>query len=72
MTAEAKHLIEEFEALPDATKQRVLAELLRIANDIEYPELTDNDLCAVASETFAAYDAEERAGDEGGERVGLR
>lgn len=59
MTSEAKHLIEEFEALPDSAKQEVLAELLRVAGEIEYPELTDDDLRAVASETFAAYDAEE-------------
>ena len=59
MITEAKRLIEEFEALPDRAKHEVLAELLRIADDIEYPELTDDDLRAVASETFAAYDAEE-------------
>jgi len=59
MTAEAKHLIEEFETLPDAAKQEVLVELLRFANGIDYGELTDDDLCAVAAETFVAYDAEE-------------
>ncbi|HEY6141382.1 MAG TPA: hypothetical protein VI670_26805 [Thermoanaerobaculia bacterium] len=59
MTTEAKHLIEEFEALSDAAKQEVLVEILRIANDIDYPELTDEDLTAVAAETFALYDAEE-------------
>jgi hypothetical protein len=59
MTADAKHVIEEFEALPDATKQEVLVELLRIANDIDYGDLTDDDLSAVAAETFALYDAEE-------------
>jgi len=59
MTADAKHVIEEFESLPDAEKQRVLVELLRIANDIDYGELTDDDLRTVAAETFALYDAEE-------------
>lgn len=59
MTAEAKHLIQEFAALPDAAKHEVLVEILRMAGEIEYPELTDDDLRAVASETFAAYDVEE-------------
>jgi len=59
MTTEVKHLIEEFEALPDAAKQEALVELLRIAGDVEYPELTDEDLRAVAAETFALLDAEE-------------
>jgi len=59
MTADAKRLVEEFESLPDVEKQRVLVELLRIANDIDYGDLTDDDLRAVAAETFALYDAEE-------------
>ncbi|HEV2722043.1 MAG TPA: hypothetical protein VG323_18630 [Thermoanaerobaculia bacterium] len=45
MTAEAKHFIEEFQALSDAEKQEVLVEILRVA----------------AAEGFAAYDAEEDA-----------
>jgi hypothetical protein len=61
MTTEAKRLIEQFEALSDAAKQEVLVEILRIAGDIDYPELTDEDLTAVAAETFALYDAEESA-----------
>jgi hypothetical protein len=61
MTAEAKHLIEEFEALPDAAKQEVLAELLRFADDIEYGDITDEELRHAADKIFVAMDAEEEA-----------
>jgi hypothetical protein len=59
MTADAKHLIEEFEALPDATKQEVLAELLRIANDIDYGDITDEELRHAADKIFVMMDEEE-------------
>jgi len=59
MTADAKRLIEEFEALPDDTKQRVLVEILRIANDIDYGEITDEELRRAADRVFVAMDAEE-------------
>jgi hypothetical protein len=61
MTTEAKHFIERFEALPDAAKQEVLVELLRIAKDIDYGDITDEELCHAAAEVFAAMDAEEEA-----------
>ena len=59
MTAEAKHLIEEFEALPDATKQEVLAELLRLANDSDYGDITDDELRHAADKIFVMMDEEE-------------
>ena len=59
MTAEAKHLIEEFEALPDATKQEVLVQLLRIANDIDYGDITDEELRYAADKIFVMMDEEE-------------
>jgi hypothetical protein len=61
MTASAKHLIKEFEALPDAEKQEVLVEILRIANDIDYGDLTDEELAAAANDVFTMLDAEESA-----------
>jgi hypothetical protein len=61
MTAEAKRLIEEFEALPDSTKREVFAEILYISLNIDESELTDEERCMVAGEIFAAYDAEENA-----------
>jgi hypothetical protein len=59
MTAEAKHLIEEFAALPDAMKQEVLAELLRLANDSDYGDITDDELRHAADKIFVMMDEEE-------------
>lgn len=60
MTAEAKHLIEEFGALPEPTKREVLAELLRISRNLDYPEMGDDELTAAANEVFLAYDEREK------------
>lgn len=59
MTAEAKHLIEEFGALPEPTTREVLAELLRISRNLHYPEMGDGELTAAADELFLAYDERE-------------
>lgn len=59
MTAAAKHLIEEFGALPEPTKREVLAELLRMSRHLDYPEMGDDELTAAADELFLAYDARE-------------
>jgi len=61
MTADAKRLVEEFESLPDVERQKVLVELLRIANDVEYGDITDEELRHAAAQVFAMYDAEEEA-----------
>jgi hypothetical protein len=44
MTADAKHLVDESAALPDPSKREVLAQLLRIARGIDYPEIGDDEL----------------------------
>lgn len=62
MTAEAKHLIEEFGALPEPTKREVLAELLRISGNLDYPEMEDDDLTAAANALFLTYDERENQG----------
>lgn len=59
MTAEAKHLIEEFGALPEPMKLEVLAELLRISRNLDYPEIGDDELSSAANELFLAYDDRE-------------
>ena len=59
MTADARHIIDDFEALPDGEKQEVLARLIRIARDIEYADLRDDDLTAAADEIFLDYDRRE-------------
>ncbi len=59
MTAEAKHLLEEFGALPDPSKREVLAELLRLSRHFDYPEMSDEELTSAANDMFLAYDERE-------------
>ncbi|MGZ5442297.1 MAG: hypothetical protein ACXW5U_07950 [Thermoanaerobaculia bacterium] len=59
MTAEAKHLVEEFGALPEPSKREVPAELLRISRNLDYPEIADDELTAAANEVFSSYDDRE-------------
>jgi hypothetical protein len=59
VTFEAKHLIEEFGALPDPSKREVLAELQRISRHLDYPEMNDHELTSAANEVFLSYDERE-------------
>jgi hypothetical protein len=59
MTAEAKHIVEDFEALPDTAKREVLAELVRISGRIDYPSVSDDELISAANDIFLAYDERE-------------
>lgn len=61
MTAQGKHIIEEFEALPDAAKREVLAELIRTARFVDYPPGSDDELLSAADELFIEYDRREAA-----------
>ncbi len=56
MTATGKHIVEDFETLPDNEKREVLANLLRISRSIEYPEISDEELLAAADQVFLEYD----------------
>ena len=59
MTAEAKVIIDGFEALPDPAKREVLAELLRMSRSIDYPQIGDDELLSAADEVFLDYDRRE-------------
>ena len=59
MTAEARHFVEDFRALPDTVKREVLAELVRISGRIEYPSMSDDELLAAANDVFLTYDERE-------------
>ncbi len=61
MTAAGKHIIDDFQTLPDEEKREVLANLLRISRDLEFPETSDEDLVAAADAVFLSYDREEAA-----------
>lgn len=60
MTATAKHIVDEFQALPDQVKREVLAELLRISARLDYPSVSDDELVSAANDIFAGYDERER------------
>ena len=59
MTAEARHLIENFESLPDPEKIEVLAEIIRLSRDLDCPEAADDELRSAANEVFLGYDQRE-------------
>ncbi len=59
MTAAGKHILDDFENLPDSEKREVLANILRISREIEYPEVSDEELIASADAVFAEYDQRE-------------
>ncbi|HEU4887935.1 MAG TPA: hypothetical protein VFV49_08620 [Thermoanaerobaculia bacterium] len=59
MTAEARHLVDDFRALPDTVKREVLAELVRISGRIDYPLISDDELLTAANDVFLAYDERE-------------
>ena len=59
MTADAKHIIEDFGALPDPAKREVLAELLRMSRYMDYPEAGEDELLSAADEMFLDYDRRE-------------
>ena len=60
VTADAKHIVDDFRALPDAAKREVLAELVRISGHIEYPAISDEELLMAANDVFLSYDERER------------
>lgn len=59
MTTAGKHIVQDFEILPDSEKREVLANLLRISREIEYPAISDEELTASADAIFAEYDRRE-------------
>jgi hypothetical protein len=50
MTAEAKHVIEDFEALPAEAKREVLAEIIRMSRDLDYPAISNGELVSVVDQ----------------------
>ena len=62
VTKAAQQLIEPFEALPDAEKHEVLAQLLRRLMDRPYSSPSDEDLTRAADLVFQEYDRREENG----------
>ena len=59
MTAAGKHIVEDFESLPDPEKREVLASLLRLSRSIDYPDVSDEELVASADALLLEYDRRE-------------
>ena len=62
MTAAGKHILDDFESLPDLEKREVLSNLLKISRGIDYPEVTDEEMVGGADAVFLSYDDLERNG----------
>jgi hypothetical protein len=59
MTTTGKNLVADFERLPDAEKQEVLADILRISAHLPYAAPAEDELVAAADAIFREYDARE-------------
>jgi hypothetical protein len=60
MTQAAEKFVGEFDALPEAEREQVLAELLRRAAAGPHDLPTDKDLTAVADQVFQELDRREQ------------
>ena len=59
MTTTAIELLHEFGQLAECDQREVAQEILLRTRRWEYPDLTDDDLAAIADEAFCRLDAEE-------------
>ena len=59
MTTTAIDLLNEFEQLAESDQREVAREILSRTRHWEYPDLTDDEITAVADEAFCRLDAEE-------------
>lgn len=59
MTAAAAKVVDEFKKLAAPDQKEVLGQMMQTAAFLDYGELSDDDLTAIASQTFAMLDREE-------------
>ena len=59
MSMSAQNLIESFDKLPDAEKQKVASEILRRTINFDMPALSDEELVLSAEELFLELDRRE-------------
>ena len=59
MTSAAMEMLSEFEQLTERDQFEVAREILLRARHWEYPDLTDDEIAAIADEAFCRLDAEE-------------
>ena len=63
MIATGKHILEDFESLPDVEKREVSYSLLGVSRGIDYPEVSDDELVGAADAIFLSYDEMEQDGE---------
>jgi hypothetical protein len=59
MTTTAKRIVREIRELPPAEQREVCAQVIELAGHLDYEDLSDAGLTALAAETFAQLDTEE-------------
>ena len=59
MTAAAARIIDEFKKLPAPDQKEALSQMMQAAAFLDYGDLSDEDLTAIAAQTFAMLDREE-------------
>ncbi len=61
MSEAVQELLNSFDRLPEPERWEAFSQILKRAQEFDYPELDDETLCQIADETFLMYDAEEAA-----------
>jgi hypothetical protein len=59
MTQAVQEFLRLFDCLPEPERRDAFYEILKRANEIEYPPLDDETLAQIADENFQRIDAEE-------------
>jgi hypothetical protein len=59
MTAQVQNILDSFDALSEAEKRELAAEIIRRSQTLDGPPLTDEQLVAAAEETFLELDRRE-------------
>lgn len=62
MSSGAKEIVEKFNRLPRQDKLAVYEAIAREVSSADYAPLSDDELTAIAAETFALLDEEEKRG----------
>jgi hypothetical protein len=61
MSESVQEFLNSFDRLPESERWEVFYQILKRAQEFEYPPLDDETLAQIADETFQMYDADEAA-----------
>jgi hypothetical protein len=59
MNASVKEILDSFEQLPESEKRELVSEILRRTVELDYPNLTEDELVYNAEEIFLELDSRE-------------